>query len=134
MKPVTLEQHEEAKAEKLAKTAAQLDIENSNDLKTLIRDMHARLWKLEGEKYDMEKLHEKQLYHLTMLNSYEKWYNGTPAKIPLHSKYVRQNDRRNFAERRTIFDKKNASPCFPNVPPPQTILDFKPKKEVENDY
>uniref|UniRef100_A0A914P426 Uncharacterized protein n=1 Tax=Panagrolaimus davidi TaxID=227884 RepID=A0A914P426_9BILA len=107
MKPVTLEQHVEAKAEKLAKTAAELDIENSNDLKALIRDMHARLWKLEGEKYDMEKLHEKQLYHLTMLNSYEKSYSGTPAKIPLHSKYVRQNDRRNFVERRTIFDKVN---------------------------
>ncbi len=66
-------------------------------------------------------------------------------KVSIVSKYDRQIDRRNFRERRAMFDKvvafwvegttrwnrwkpekvlqKNAYPCFPNVPPPPALME-----------
>ncbi|VDK59291.1 unnamed protein product [Anisakis simplex] len=41
----------------------------------------------------------------------------------LLSKYEKQIDSRDFAERRAVFENKNAFPCFPNVPPPPTVYE-----------
>lgn len=71
MKLLTEEQHEEAKQNLIAKTAEEIDIENCNDLKALIREMHGRICKLESDKYDLEKRHSEQLYHV---NFYFKYF------------------------------------------------------------
>uniref|UniRef100_A0A914ZAZ9 Uncharacterized protein n=1 Tax=Panagrolaimus superbus TaxID=310955 RepID=A0A914ZAZ9_9BILA len=131
MKLLTQEQHEEAKQEFIAKTANNIDIENANDLKALIREMYERICKLESDKYDLEKRHIEQHYQIRELAWRERKYGRFPSKIPLHNKYDRQVDRRDFGERRTIFDKKDSSPCFPNVPPPPSIPNYKPKKDAD---
>ncbi|KHN77906.1 Troponin T [Toxocara canis] len=44
-----------------------------------------------------------------------------PPKVSVASKYDRQIDRRSFKERRAVYERKNAYPCFPNVPPPPAV-------------
>ena len=146
---MTKEQQEEAKESFLVSIRKQIDIDNilSGDLKAKIKEMHHRICKLEAEKYDLEKRHERQTYDLRELNerSRQARNHGTkkgadpvgdgrhPNKISVLNKYDRQTDRRNFSERRAMYEKKDAFPCFPNVPPPPTILEFKPKKEIRYD-
>uniref|UniRef100_A0A915E5K7 Troponin T n=1 Tax=Ditylenchus dipsaci TaxID=166011 RepID=A0A915E5K7_9BILA len=111
--------------------------------------MHQRICKLETEKYDLEKRHERQEYDLKELNARQSQIvrnrainkgvdpseisSRYPPKISVASKYDRQTDRGNFTERRKKFDKKGAFPCFPNVPPPTTILEFKLAATEEED-
>jgi troponin T len=146
---MTKEQQEEAKENFLVSIRKQIDIDNilSGDLKAKIKEMHHRICKLEAEKYDLEKRHERQTYDLRELNersrqARQQGRKGAadpvgdgrhPNKIAVLNKYDRQIDRRNFSERRAMYEKKDAFPCFPNVPPPPTILEFKPKKEIRYD-
>ena len=118
----------------------------------------------------MKELNERQRQVTRNRNSKEGVQDDTggrhPPKIAVVNKYDRQIDRRNFKERRAMFDKviytlkllllisnlykfgtkssfrlcfqtflfqRDAFPCFPNIPPPPTILEFKPKKEVKYD-
>jgi len=146
---MTKEQQEEAKESFLSSIRKQIDIENvvSSDLKAKLKEMHVRICKLEAEKYDLEKRHERQTYDLRELNERSRTAKSHghkkgadpvgdgrhPGKVAILNKYDRQIDRRNFSERRAMYEKKDAFPCFPNVPPPPTILEFKPKKEVRYD-
>ena len=61
---MTKEQQEDAKLAFLETIKKQFDIENvlSGDLKGKIKEMHTRICKLEAEKYDLEKRHERQTY------------------------------------------------------------------------
>uniref|UniRef100_A0A915MKC0 Uncharacterized protein n=1 Tax=Meloidogyne javanica TaxID=6303 RepID=A0A915MKC0_MELJA len=109
--------------------------------------MHNRICKLEAEKYDLEKRLQTQEYDLKELNERQRQINRQklqskgmdpnsansryPPKVAIFSKYDRQIDRRNFNERKSLYDKKNAFPCFPNVPPPPTILEFRPLNDGE---
>jgi troponin T len=140
---MTKEQIEDAKNNFLAQIMKQLDLSSFSgaELKAKVKELHHRICKLETEKYDLEKRDERQAYDLRELNERQRQVTRQkvgasggggddtggrhPPKITLVSKYDRQIDRRNFKERRSMFDKKNAFPCFPNVAPPPVILEFK---------
>ncbi|RCN47862.1 hypothetical protein ANCCAN_06056 [Ancylostoma caninum] len=110
-----------------------------DELKAKIKELHQRICKLETDKYDLEKRHERQEYDLKELNERSRQVarnsNGNkvadssdsnsrfPPKVQILSKYDRQIDRRNFKERRSMYENKNAFPCFPGVPPPPTLFE-----------
>ncbi|KAE9556251.1 hypothetical protein FO519_000590 [Halicephalobus sp. NKZ332] len=131
---MTKEQQNEAKRNYMSVVARQVDISNllPNDLKEKIRQLHARICKLEGEKYDLEKRHERQIYDLKELAERQRQVarskaaqkgldpteaedSALPRKVSLISKYERQRDRRTFHERRAMFEN-------PFVKPPPSIV------------
>uniref|UniRef100_A0A8R1TUL9 Uncharacterized protein n=1 Tax=Onchocerca volvulus TaxID=6282 RepID=A0A8R1TUL9_ONCVO len=178
---MTKEQQEEAKRNHLVSVKHTIEFENVTPakLREKIHQLHQRICKLEADKYDLEKRHERQEYDLRELNerqrqvarnkALKKGLGPTDAssrhpnsnndlsnyilqkcvtssskdgtlvvrsipiaakpkitanpKVSIVSKYDRQIDRRNFKERRAMFENKNAYPCFPNVPPPPAIYD-----------
>ncbi|CAB3398863.1 unnamed protein product [Caenorhabditis bovis] len=155
---MTKEQQEEAKGQFMAnirKSIPDVSTILPSDLKARIKELHQRICKLEAVKYDQEKRHERQEYDLKELNERSRQVaraniakngqtsvddtNGRhPPKVQISSKYDRQIDRRNFKERRQVYENKSAFPCFPGVPPPPAIyekvikkLDYEIQEEEE---
>lgn len=66
---MTKEQQEEAKQSFLAALERGMQGDPSsmqvNDLKDRIKQLHARICKLEADKYDLEKRHERQEYDVS---------------------------------------------------------------------
>ncbi|MCP9265934.1 Troponin [Dirofilaria immitis] len=160
---MTKEQQEEAKHNYLVSVKHTIEFKNvaPAELREKIRQLHQRICKLEADKYDLEKRHERQEYDLRELNERQRQVARNKAlkrdliqliqildirllfyifqrtryvtssskdatlapKVSIVSKYDRQIDRRNFKERRAMFENKNAYPCFPNVPPPPTVYE-----------
>ncbi|CAJ0603252.1 unnamed protein product [Cylicocyclus nassatus] len=140
---MTKDQQEEAKRQFLVGIRNSIPEASSiaeSDLKAKIKELHHRICRLETDKYDLEKRHERQEYDLKELNERSRQvarnYTGNkptadatdlngrhPPKVQILSKYDRQIDRRNFKERRSVYENRNAFPCFPGVPPPPTIFE-----------
>ncbi|GMR48719.1 hypothetical protein PMAYCL1PPCAC_18914, partial [Pristionchus mayeri] len=117
------EQKEEAKKAFLSAVCRGVDISGllPNDLKDKIKQLHARIVKLEAEKYDLEKRNERQDYDLKELGERQRQAarnkalkkgldpieaanSKHPPKITTASKFDRQTDRRAYGDRRTMFE------------------------------
>ncbi|KAH7732072.1 troponin T [Aphelenchoides avenae] len=100
------------------------------DIKAKIKQLHTRILKLEGEKYDLEKRHERQEYDLKELAARESQQarkkaaergvdveevdvsGKHPPKISVASKFDRQVDRRGYGDKRELFEH----PVVPKQP------------------
>ncbi|KJH52356.1 hypothetical protein DICVIV_01448 [Dictyocaulus viviparus] len=97
----------------------------ASELKSKIKELHQRVCKLESEKYDMEKRHERQQYDLKELNERSRQVaRNAGGKKGVN---VSDTDGRH---------PKNAFPCFPGVPPPPCQFEKIIKKydnEIQDD-
>lgn len=130
---ISQEQREAAKKAFLEAVCKNIDVSNllPNDIKEHIKRLHARICRLEAEKYDLEKRNERQDYDLKELNERERQVarqralkNGLdpdeaanskhPPKKRVASKFDRQTDRRTYGDKRVIFEN-------PNIPKAKSI-------------
>jgi troponin T len=125
------EQHEEAKRNYMSIVNRPIDVSNMlpNDIKAKIKSLHARIVKIESEKYDLEKRQSRQEYDLKELGERQKQVarkkaekmgiaegneeeSGVhPPKINVASKFDRQTDRRGYGDRRELFEKPFVKPA-----------------------
>jgi len=118
------EQQEEAKRNYMSIVNRPVDVSNMlpNDIKAKIKNLHARILKLESDKYDLEKRQSRQEYDLKELSERQKQAarnkavkmgiaDGSenesgvhPPKISVASKFDRQTDRRGYGDRRELFE------------------------------
>jgi len=153
---MTKEQHEEQKRKHLHDTLKDLDFSGMDigAVKAKVKELHQRISRLEADRYDLEKRHERQQYDLKELNERQRQISRNkalkkgldpnevtssrhPPKVAVLSKYDRQIDRRSFKERRNLYEVTHAIPHFPNCPPPvlemEKVIKPYPKKEGEED-
>jgi len=134
MKPMSAEQKGAAKSNYMSIVNKPVDVSNllPNDIKAKIKQLHAKIVRLESEKYDLEKRHERQDYDLKELDQRQKQQTrnkakdagqdvevedtgNMPPKINVASKFDRQVDRRSYVDKRELFEN-------PLVKPPPSIV------------
>ncbi|CAJ0574304.1 unnamed protein product, partial [Mesorhabditis spiculigera] len=116
------EERERARKNYLANVLRPIDPSTllANDLKVHIKQIHARIVRLEAEKYDLELRNERQEYDLKELAERQKQQTRNkalrmgidpdeddlthPPKLNVASKHDRQTDHRSYGDRRVIFE------------------------------
>jgi troponin T len=151
---LTKEQQDEQKRRALGDLLKPLDTGSMdvNALKTKIKELHTRITRLEGQKYDMEKRRDRQEYDLKELNERQRQISRNkamkkglnpdevansphPPKVPVASKYDRQIDRRSYHDRFTIFENPNKpkkQPIHHGSARPPSDWGRKESEELEN--
>lgn len=101
---------------------------DESKLKDKAKELHKDIYRLEAEKYDLEKRFKEQQYDMMELaerarqmnkvgkgglkrvqlgsdetDKIQERFAGAPAKIEMYSKYERQKDKRVYGERHGIF-------------------------------
>jgi len=128
---ISPEQREENKKAFISMVCRRPNVEDMlpNDLKDAIKKLHQRILRLEGEKYDLEKRHDRQDYDLKELGERQKQVARNkaldrgldvdeainsvhPPKITVASKFDRQIDRRSYGDRKDLFE----NPFMPPTP------------------
>ncbi|VDN03192.1 unnamed protein product [Thelazia callipaeda] len=96
-----------------------------NDLKDHIKKLHAKIVRMEAEKYDLEKRNELQIYDLKELHERQRQRarqralqrgcdpeeSGDtliPPKVTIASKFDREVDHRSYFDRRLLYEKTKA--------------------------
>jgi len=133
------EQLELEKQQILKQRIVPLDIDGFDDtkLKAKAESLHKQLLMLEGERYDLEKRFRAQQQDMLEMaekaraqnqsgrgggvkrvavteenpDRIQEKYSGAPARIEMYSKFERQQDKRVYAEKKTVF--KGPSYAFP---------------------
>lgn len=69
---MTKEQQEEQKRAFIESVMRQIDLSSfsGGELKNKIKELHHRICKLEADKYDLEKRHERQEYDVSLLKHF----------------------------------------------------------------
>lgn len=108
---------------------------DSSKLAEKAKELHSLIYRLEGEKYDLEKRFKAQQYDMQELAERARQMNkvgkdgtvkrvnmtmdevdemqlrfaGAPSKIEMYSKYERQKDKRTYGDRKVLFtgDRKS---------------------------
>jgi len=98
-----------------------------NDIKAKIKQLYARILKIEGEKYDLEKRKDRQEYDLKEMESRrqqearnkamkmgvsedELQIGKHPPKVLVASKFDRQVDRRGYGDKRELYENPFVKP------------------------
>ncbi|KAI6240827.1 Tnt-2 [Aphelenchoides fujianensis] len=112
----TAEEIATAKNNYLASVNRPVDVSNllPNDLKAKIKQLHAKIVRLEGEKFDLEQRNNRLDYDLKELRERESQTARKKAIERVASKFDRQPDTRSYGERRDKYEK-------PVVIPPKSI-------------
>lgn len=125
------QQLEDEKRAILSQRVKPLEISGFNPSKLVekAKELHSIIYKLEGEKYDLEKHFKAQQFDMMELaerarqinkvgkgglkriqqgpddpvDKIQEKFAGTPAKIEMYSKYERQKDKRDYVERLGMF-------------------------------
>lgn len=151
---LTKEQHEEQKKKALSDLCKPMDTSSMpvETLRAKIKDLHARISRLEGVKYDLERRRDRQEYDLKELNERQRQISRNkalkkglnpdevansphPPKVPVASKYDRQIDRRSYHDRFTMFEnpaKPKKQPIYHGSSRPPTEWGRKESEELEN--
>jgi len=151
---LTKEQQDEQKKKVLAERTKQPDVGglDVNALRAKVKELHSRISRLEGEKYDMEKRRDRQEYDLKELNERQRQISRNkamkkglnpdevtnsphPPKVPVASKYDRQIDRRSYHDRYTLFEAPPKAPkpkIHHGSARPPTEWGRKESEELEN--
>lgn len=126
---LTKEQQDEQKKRQLGELCKPIEVSGLSveALRAKIKELHARITRLEGEKYDMEKRRDRQEYDLKELNERQRQISRNkalkkginpdevtnsphPPKVAVASKYDRQIDRRSYHDRYSLFESPNKPP------------------------
>jgi troponin T len=118
------EELDQMKADYMARSCPKQDFGNlgTDALKDKVKELHARISKLEADKYDLEKRHERQDYDLKELNERQRQQarnkalakgldpeeaanSPHPPKVQVQSKYDRQVDSRSYGERYKMYNE-----------------------------
>lgn len=130
---LTAEQLDEIKKRTLADLCKPLKTEGVDlaELRKMVKEFHARIAKLEAERYDLERRHAAQEYDYKELQERQKQQarqqaikkgldpdaasSRYPPKMSVASKFDRQIDRRSYGERRYLYEKpkvRKQAPVF----------------------